>query len=847
MKIIFDKYGGIKDIQDRKLLVQSSIGSNFVDIYYQDEEGNFADPDINLATITFKRADTFEISERTCALVKEELTNNPLYFRYILKEDELAINGELQMTVRLKQVVFDPEDDSKVLLIKQRAMGKITAHIYEAIGENYENFDVVDGRILQLELWQANFESDYYNADQIDAKLVLERQATNDSLDDHNASNEAHEDIRQSIENLDNTLQEQIDTINGTLSEHDFRINELEDFASNLEIDITEEIEQALGGKADLVDGKVPLEQLPDMEITKQKVEDVLTGDITSHNHATEIGNHNSSGTSHSDIRTAINNLQSAITTLQNIIGTVGEDDENEVIDKLQEVFKVLEDFEEDSNLVSILANKVDIDDLPIVIGYLSSGVFYKDSGLTQAITGSTSKIYIDIKESNKKIYWFNGTVYEEISKRLEIGTLATQAFRGDLGQIAYEHSQSTHAPSNAQKNSDITKAEIEAKLTGEISSHSHSYNNLDDKPISVIFEITSFTELTPLQKTTITNQLMPLLNDDLTDLDTNKYSDLILKYFNQRYHYSSVAVDDGEVVRILFDYKNENTKIKLDINYVGDDTQTVIELVTINYEPEGTVSTHNTSETAHSDIRQAIPTKTSDLTNDSGFLTSLPTHNHDDRYYTESEIDTKLDGKANSSHTHTKSEITDFPTIPTIPDITVNNGSAESGKYISQIAVDATNKHKLNITKENLPTLRPTIELEVASLTTLTELEKLTIKNQLSSLIVDDKIDGTKFDDIVLVTTSDLIRLHYSSIDYYVANPQITVIFETQDTKYRLHVPLIDYTYSTLTSTTTTIPTISTSITTDATSDTKTASPKAVKTYVDNALGDIETLLEAI
>ena len=39
----------------------------------------------------------------------------------------------------------------------------------------------------------------------------------------------------------------------------------------------------------------------------------------------------------------------------------------------------------------------------------------------------------------------------------------------------AYTHSSSAHAPSNAQKNSDITKAEIEAKLTGEIVSHSHS------------------------------------------------------------------------------------------------------------------------------------------------------------------------------------------------------------------------------------------------------------------------------------------------------------------------------------------------------------------------------------
>ena len=39
----------------------------------------------------------------------------------------------------------------------------------------------------------------------------------------------------------------------------------------------------------------------------------------------------------------------------------------------------------------------------------------------------------------------------------------------------AYTHSQSTHAPNNAQKNSDITKAEIEAKLTGNITTHTHN------------------------------------------------------------------------------------------------------------------------------------------------------------------------------------------------------------------------------------------------------------------------------------------------------------------------------------------------------------------------------------
>lgn len=57
----------------------------------------------------------------------------------------------------------------------------------------------------------------------------------------------------------------------------------------------------------------------------------------------------------------------------------------------------------------------------------------------------------------------------------LELGTTSDTAFRGDYGNLAHMHVQSTHAPVNAQKNSDITKAEIEAKLTGTITSHNHN------------------------------------------------------------------------------------------------------------------------------------------------------------------------------------------------------------------------------------------------------------------------------------------------------------------------------------------------------------------------------------
>lgn len=56
--------------------------------------------------------------------------------------------------------------------------------------------------------------------------------------------------------------------------------------------------------------------------------------------------------------------------------------------------------------------------------------------------------------------------------------------------------------------------------------------------------------------------------------------------------------------------------------------------------------------------------------------------HTHDDRYYTESEINTKLNAKANSSHTHTKSQITDFPTSMPASDVSAWAKAATKPSY---------------------------------------------------------------------------------------------------------------------------------------------------------------------
>lgn len=82
-------------------------------------------------------------------------------------------------------------------------------------------------------------------------------------------------------------------------------------------------------------------------------------------------------------------------------------------------------------------------------------------------------------------------------------------------------------------------------------------------------------------------------------------------------------------------------------------------------YNPSGNLLTTNISgnaATASSVAWENVSGKPSAFTPAS--------HTHDDRYYTESEINSKLSEKANSSHTHTKSQITDFPTSMPASDV---------------------------------------------------------------------------------------------------------------------------------------------------------------------------------
>lgn len=62
--------------------------------------------------------------------------------------------------------------------------------------------------------------------------------------------------------------------------------------------------------------------------------------------------------------------------------------------------------------------------------------------------TGETGKIYV-ATDTNLTYRW-SGSAYVEISPSLALGETSSTAYRGDRGKIAYDHSQATHARTDA-------------------------------------------------------------------------------------------------------------------------------------------------------------------------------------------------------------------------------------------------------------------------------------------------------------------------------------------------------------------------------------------------------------
>lgn len=92
--------------------------------------------------------------------------------------------------------------------------------------------------------------------------------------------------------------------------------------------------------------------------------------------------------------------------------------------------------------------------------------------------------------------------------------------------------------------------------------------------------------------------------------------------------------------------------------------------------------------------------------------------HTHDDRYYTETEVNTKLNGKSNTGHKHVKADIADFPTSMPASDVHAWAKAASKPSYtIGEVSGNlAASRISGTISATNLPSYVDDV-LEYASL----------------------------------------------------------------------------------------------------------------------------------
>lgn len=114
--------------------------------------------------------------------------------------------------------------------------------------------------------------------------------------------------------------------------------------------------------------------------------------------------------------------------------------------------------------------------------------------------TGETGKIYVTTNDN--KTYRWSGTAYVEISASLALGTTSSTAYRGDLGNTAYSHSQETGNPhgttkaqiglGNVDNTSDANKPVSTATQT-ELDKKANSSQVLTDVPANAKFTDTIY------------------------------------------------------------------------------------------------------------------------------------------------------------------------------------------------------------------------------------------------------------------------------------------------------------------------------------------------------------------
>lgn len=270
--------------------------------------------------------------------------------------------------------------------------------------------------------------------------------------------------------------------------------------------------------------------------------------------------------------------------------------------------------------------------------------------------TGESGKIYVDT--TTNKTYRWSGSTYVEISASLVLGETESTAFRGDYGKVAYQHAQAK----GSQFASGLYKVETNAE--------GHVVN-------AIAVAKSDITNLgIPAQDTTYVDATGSA-SGLMSAADKTKLDGIADGANNYTHPTSAAGALESNIYKITTDANGHVTAAtpvsKGDITALGipsEDTDTTytagaglgLSGTEFSIADNGvtTAKLANDSVTADKIADGVIP----DV---SGFVTSeeasgayaAKSHTHDDRYYTETEVDGLLDGKADASHTHTIENVT--------------------------------------------------------------------------------------------------------------------------------------------------------------------------------------------